>query len=328
MSAGAGEEQEVKVSPHSYPVTLSANTFCASEQPSHSLAASQSHLTVPLQNGLPPPCTQLQAHAVSAETGGFTGQEEETADTADSGGSEGDPFLTPEDSAQGNASAAGSDYPSQISTGAHQPALTHPDRVSLGSISAGPVSAGDTAELLGVQFGSAAAVVDVVRFLASSTSASGVSRRADSASASIGGLAAEVCIVDSERPMPGKNKKAVVDWAGDDASAGDAASAASSSTRGSGVAVIQPKTEAAMRAVGGLAAADGSGGGGRLDAEACRGEVDAQDMEPEQAAKHPGDRKRTALEKLKGRLRSRQQNAVSRSRHVSSYASASAVQDS
>ncbi|KAK9907693.1 hypothetical protein WJX75_008232 [Coccomyxa subellipsoidea] len=202
---GAGEEQEVKVSPHSYPVTLSANSFCASEQPSHSLAASQSHLTVPLQNGLPPPGTQLQAHAVSAETGGFTGQEEETADTADSGGR------------------------------------------------------GDTAELLGMQFGSAAAVVDVVRFLASSSSASGVSRRADSASASIGGMAAEVCIEGSERPMPGKNEKAVVDWAVNDASAGDAASAASFSTRGSGVAVIQPRTEAAMRAVGGLAAADGSG---------------------------------------------------------------------
>ncbi len=297
------KEQAAKFSPHSYPVAISANTFCASEQPSQSLAASQSHFTSPVRNGLCRPVAAIEAHALSV-TVGTLGTEVDIADTADSGESEGDPFLTPEDSAQGNGSAGTDHTHSQVSTGASQPPCQHM------LTQHDPLSADDTAALLGVEVGEGAAVADVVRFLASASS-SNVSRRADSASASMGSTAMGVIAPNGGHHR--QRKQAADETQTGRNGGGDAYTAAATSSTLKGSA-----NTAAPVAVHGKADPEaGDAKEERVSVAHAAGssmEGESQGAEPGQASKDQGERKRSALEKLKGRLRNRQQDAVSRSR--------------
>ncbi|BDA50889.1 hypothetical protein COCOBI_17-1080 [Coccomyxa sp. Obi] len=307
---GVPDEVVARVSPHSYPVTISGNTFCASEQPSQSLAASLSSPTSKRRHAAPQ-VVLLEAHAVSAQTDGITVVDEELGDTGDSGesgGSEGDKFLTPEDSTHGSASVAShaETGSSHISTGAsmppHQHVLTQP----------GPVSADNTEQLLGADLGKNSAVADVVRFLASASSPD-ASRRADSADTQTAHVApAEK---SAKQQTLGQQKLAEQVDGKQDAAASSFLEVASGVSKTSVVPAHQTGNEAAEGS--GWVSADGA------DVKRCArvpqsdgvGVVSTDQAEdPEAVLEDLGDRRRSALQKLKGRLRTRQHNAVSRSR--------------
>lgn len=303
------------MSPHSYPVTISGNTFCASEQPTQSLAASLSSLTS-MRRHAGPQRVLLEAHAVSAQTEGITIVDEELGDTGDSGesgASEGDKFLTPEDSTHGSASVAShaETAASHVSTNAsmppHQHALTQP----------GPLSSDNTKELLGADLSDTSAVADVVRFLASASSPD-ARWHADSASTLTPHMAAgEERAKQQDIGTEARSRQKLVKQvtSKQDAVMGSSLVMASGASKNYVVPAHQSGDEAAEGGawvltdaadVKACARVPQSDGEGLLSA----GQADGL----EAASEELGDRRRSALQKLKGRLRTRQQNAVGRSR--------------
>ncbi|CAL8462793.1 g2326 [Coccomyxa elongata] len=295
-----------------YPVKISGNTFCASEQPSQSLAASLSSLTS-MRRHAAPQRVLLEAHAVSEQTEGITIVDEELGDTGDSGesgASEGDKFLTPEDSTHGSASVAShaETAASHVSTNAsmppHQHAVTQPV----------PLSSDNTTELLGADLSDTSAVADVVRFLASASSPD-ASRHAGSASTHVAAGEKSAQQQDIGTQAKDRQKLAEKGAGKQDAAMGSSLDMASGTSKSSVVPGHQTGNEAAEGStwvstdaadVKGCARVPQSNGGGVVSA----GQAD--DLEA--ASEELGDRRRSALQKLKGRLRTRQQNAVSRSR--------------
>ena len=317
-ATGVLEQKVVQMSPRSFPVTISGNTFCASEQPSQSLAAALSS-PPSMRRHAAPQLVLLEAHARSAQTEGLIAADEELDDTGDSQesrGSKGEKFLTPEDSNHGTDSVASNAETavSHISTGASMP----PHRHVLSQH--GPVSADDTKELLGADHSNASAVADVVRFLASASSA-GASRHADSADTltthvAAGEKSAQQQNVCTEATGRQKLAKQVDDK--HDAAADSFLNGGSVANKNSVVPAHQTGNAAAKGSSCVSAAADSeryvrvpqSNGFGVV--------ADAQADDPEAKSVEMGDKRRSALQKLKGRLRTRQQNAVSRSRCVRS----------
>lgn len=151
-------------SPHSHPVTLSGS-MCTSEQISIATAPpSQATLMVP------PPAVAASAAA-------------DLQDTADSGGSEGDVYITPEDSTQGSSSAhnsrgndvssAGKPAGSRITTAGSappQPPHPTPSAAPAPAAAAEAVASWSPEALTPVAAGwsSTFAVADTLRFLSSS----------------------------------------------------------------------------------------------------------------------------------------------------------------